>query len=86
MTTTLPMQQRMVKAASDSGSGVMMIFGGAPCSQEWVDKIGGDGYSASGAEIVALVDGLMERRREIVSRFHFVDTSIFFYRCCLMEV
>ncbi|MBO4763766.1 MAG: cobalamin-dependent protein [Candidatus Methanomethylophilaceae archaeon] len=86
MTTTLPMQQRMVKAASDSGSGVMMIFGGAPCSQEWVDRIGGDGYSASGAEIVALVDGLMERRRGIVRRFDFVDTSIFFYRCSRMEV
>ncbi len=86
MTTTLPMQQRMVKAASDSGSGVMMIFGGAPCSQEWVDKIGGDGYSASGAEIVALVDGLMERRRGTVRRFHFVDISIFFYRSCRMEV
>ena len=37
-----------------------MIFGGAPCSQEWVDSIGGDGYSASGSEIVALVRSLMK--------------------------
>ncbi len=63
MTTTLPMQERIVKAASEDGSGVLMIFGGAPCSQEWVDRIGGDGYSASGSEIVALVNRLLDKKR-----------------------
>jgi methanogenic corrinoid protein MtbC1 len=62
MTTTLKMQQRMVKAANEEGSTVMMIFGGAPCSKEWVEKIGGDGYSASGTEIVTLVNSLMGRK------------------------
>lgn len=62
MTTTLKMQQRMVKAANEEGSTVMMIFGGAPCSKEWVEKIGGDGYSASGTEIVTLVNSLMSRK------------------------
>ena len=62
MTTTLKMQQRMVKAAAEEGFTVMMIFGGAPCSKEWVEKIGGDGYSASGTEIVTLVNRLMSRK------------------------
>ncbi len=62
MTTTLKMQQRMVKTADEEGSSVMMIFGGAPCSKEWVEKIGGDGYSASGTEIVTLVNSLMSRK------------------------
>ena len=62
MTTTLKMQQRMFKAANEEGSTVMMIFGGAPCSKEWVEKIGGDGYSASGTEIVTLVNSLMSRK------------------------
>lgn len=62
MTTTLKMQQRMVKAANEEGSTVMMIFGGAPCSKEWVERIGGDGYSASGTEIVTLVNSLMGRK------------------------
>ncbi len=42
----------------------MMIFGGAPCSQEWVDRIGGDGHSASGSEIVSLVNELLENKRK----------------------
>ncbi len=62
MTTTLKMQKSMVQTAIEEKSPVMMIFGGAPCSKEWVDKIGGDGYSASGSEIVDLVDRLMLRR------------------------
>jgi methanogenic corrinoid protein MtbC1 len=64
MTTTLQMQRRIVQAATEEGSTVMMIFGGAPCSKEWVEKIGGDGYSASGTEIVSLVNGLMSRKAQ----------------------
>lgn len=59
MTTTLVMQRYIVKALKDRGSSVLMIFGGAPCSREWVEEIGGDGYSASGSEIVALVNRLL---------------------------
>ncbi len=64
MTTTLRMQERMVKIAAEDQCSVMMIFGGAPCSKEWVEKIGGDGYSASGTEIVTLVNSLMSRKSE----------------------
>ncbi|MBQ8179788.1 MAG: cobalamin-dependent protein [Candidatus Methanomethylophilaceae archaeon] len=59
MTTTLVMQKNIVRAVRDADSKVLMIFGGAPCSREWVEEIGGDGYSASGSEIVALVNRLM---------------------------
>ena len=70
MTTTLQMQKRLVQTANERQSTVMMIFGGAPCSKEWVEKIGGDGYSASGTEIVTLVNSLMSRK----GRFCFSKT------------
>ena len=43
MTTTLAMQQRIVKEVHENGVNVYMLFGGAPCTREWVDEIGGDG-------------------------------------------
>lgn len=60
MTTTLTIQGEVVKAVSEENLPVLTIFGGAPCSQEWVDKIGGDGYSSSGSEIVLLVIRLLQ--------------------------
>ena len=60
MTTTLMSQKKLVETMKEFGSNAMIIFGGAPCTQEWVDKIGGDGYSASGSEIVGLVIRLTE--------------------------
>ena len=66
MTTTLVMQKYIVKALEEDGLTVLMIFGGAPCSREWVEEIGGDGYSASGSEIVALVNRLLsDENREV---------------------
>lgn len=59
MTTTLVSQKYIVEAVKQGKRTVFTIFGGAPCSPEWVDEIGGDGYSASGSEIVALVNRLM---------------------------
>ncbi len=63
MTTTLKMQKMMVQTAEEENSPVLMVFGGAPCSKEWVDAIGGDGYSATGAEMVKLVNTLMNRTK-----------------------
>ncbi len=62
MTISLPQQKEMVRVFKEDGLSVLTIFGGAPCDQEWVDSIGGDGYSASGAEIVPLVRRLMQDR------------------------
>lgn len=58
MTTSLYQQKDIVRVIRESGLQVLTIFGGAPCTEEWVQDIGGDGYSASGAEIVKLVRNL----------------------------
>lgn len=59
MTTTLPMQKRIVKEFGDEGVSSYVVFGGAPCSDKWVREIGGDGYSANASEMVLLVNGLL---------------------------
>lgn len=59
MTTSLFQQKDIVRVFKEDKLSVMTIFGGAPCSQEWVNEIGGDGYSSSGSEIVKLVKNLL---------------------------
>lgn len=59
MTTTLEVQREVVEAVKENGSKYKTMFGGAPCSQAWVDEIGGDGYSENGAEINALAAKLV---------------------------
>lgn len=59
MTVSLIQQKDVVRVFKEEDVDMMLIFGGAPCSQEWVDEIGGDGYSASGKEIVELVRRLI---------------------------
>ncbi len=63
MTVSLPQQKEMVRIFKEEGLSVMTIFGGAPCSEEWVREIGGSGYSASGGEIVKLVRDLLHEER-----------------------
>lgn len=66
MTTTLEMQRRMVKEKDEDGCKVLMLFGGAPCTPEWVRSIDGDGYSSSGRDMVLLLDKKLgaEQRKE----------------------
>lgn len=59
MTISLPQQKEIVRSFDESGVSVLKVFGGAPCTKEWVDEIGGDGYSASAPEIVRLVCRLL---------------------------
>ncbi|AGI48084.1 putative cobalamin binding protein [Thermoplasmatales archaeon BRNA1] len=59
MTTTLEAQRELVIANKEAGGNYKCIFGGAPCSKEWCDEIGADGYSETGAEIIGLCDKLM---------------------------
>lgn len=61
MTTTLAMQQRVVKEVNEDGVSIFMVFGGAPCTREWVDEIGGDGYSRNAAEMIDLVNSLLNK-------------------------
>jgi len=59
MTTTLESQKELVLAVKEINAHYKCIFGGAPCTKEWCDQIGADGYSATGAEIIDLVKSLM---------------------------
>ena len=59
MTTTLEAQKELVDAVKEIERPYKCIFGGAPCSKEWCERIGADGYSETGAEIIGLVKSLM---------------------------
>jgi corrinoid protein of di/trimethylamine methyltransferase len=58
MTTTLEAQRELVETIKEMDAPYKAIFGGAPCSQEWCDQIGADGYSETANEIIGLVDKL----------------------------
>lgn len=58
MTTTLEAQRELVEAVKEVEAPYKCIFGGAPCSKAWCDEIGADGYSATAAEIIDLVNEL----------------------------
>jgi corrinoid protein of di/trimethylamine methyltransferase len=58
MTTTLEAQRELVETIKEMDAPYKAIFGGAPCSQEWCDQIGADGYSETANEIIGLVDRL----------------------------
>lgn len=60
MTTTLEAQRELVEAVKEISAPYKCIFGGAPCSKAWCDEIGADGYSATAAEIIDLVNDLMK--------------------------
>ena len=61
MTTTMVGQKTIVETIREEGLRTKTIFGGAPCSKKWVESFGGDVYCPSGAEVVHLVDGLMNK-------------------------
>lgn len=60
MTTTLEAQREVVDFVRETESPYKTVFGGAPCSREWCERIGADGYSATAADLVTLVDSLRE--------------------------
>ena len=61
MTTTMPSQRDIIKALEEEGvrDKIKCMFGGAPVSQEWVDKIGADAYGENAAEAIAKAKELM---------------------------
>jgi methanogenic corrinoid protein MtbC1 len=59
MTTTLEAQKELVEYIKELEAPYKAIFGGAPCSKEWCDEIGADGYSETANEIIGLVDKLI---------------------------
>lgn len=60
MTTTLVGQRRIVeRLKAERMYGVKTIFGGACCTQKWVESFGGDAHCSCGAEVVARVEDLL---------------------------
>ena len=61
MTTTLVAQKKLVETMEEFDCRALKLFGGAPCSEEWVKSIGGDGFSSNGHDMVLLVDRLLKK-------------------------
>ncbi|MFZ0449778.1 MAG: corrinoid protein [Desulfatiglandaceae bacterium] len=54
LTTTMPKMEETIQALQEAGlrDQVKIMAGGAPVTQDFIDKIGGDGYGASAAAAV----------------------------------
>ena len=61
MTTTMPAQRDIISLLKEEGirDQFKCMFGGAPVSPEWVEKIGGDAYAETASEAVAKAKVLM---------------------------
>jgi len=61
LTTTLPGQRQIVETLQAEGlrSQAKTMFGGAPCTAEWVEEIGGDGYAENAIEAVRVAHRLL---------------------------
>jgi trimethylamine corrinoid protein len=61
LSTSLPVQGEIVKAfkAANMRDKVKLVFGGAPCTSEWVKEIGGDGYAENAVEGVNVIKQLL---------------------------
>lgn len=65
MTTTMPAQKEVIDTLKEMGirKKYFVIIGGGPVNQEWADRIGADGYGKSAIDAVALVKGLMAKKK-----------------------
>ena len=56
LTTTMPGQKKVIEEleARSIRSKVRVMVGGAPCSREWAEQIGADGYAGDAVAAVAL--------------------------------
>jgi corrinoid protein of di/trimethylamine methyltransferase len=61
LTTTLPGQKKIIEALKADGTRdkVKVIFGGAPCTPEWVEEIGADGFAENAIEGVEVAKKLI---------------------------
>jgi trimethylamine corrinoid protein len=66
MTTTMPSQRDIVNILKEEGirDDFIVMFGGAPVSQEWVEQIGADGYADTATEAVVLAKELLRKKKE----------------------
>jgi len=65
MTTTMPAQRDIINLLKEEGirDDFIVMYGGAPVSQEWCDSIGADGYTDTATEAVALAKELISKKR-----------------------
>lgn len=65
MTTTMPAQREIIATLKERGirGKYVVLFGGAPTSQEWVDKIGADGWSGTAPGSVKIAAELLSQRK-----------------------
>jgi corrinoid protein of di/trimethylamine methyltransferase len=61
MTTTIGEQKKVIDLLTEKGlrSGVKVIVGGAPLSEEWAQKIGADAYAADAIAGVKKIKGML---------------------------
>ena len=61
MTTTMPAQREIINELKDRDlrDKFKCVFGGAPTSQDWTDKIGADAWAENAAEAVNVISGLI---------------------------
>jgi methanogenic corrinoid protein MtbC1 len=64
MTTTLPSQRRILEKLASRGlrNKYKVLVGGGPVNQEWVDKIGADGFADDGVGAVKIAKELVGQR------------------------
>lgn len=65
MTTTMPAQRDIINLLKEEGirDDYIVMYGGAPVSQEWCDSIGADGYSDTATEAVEVAKKLLAEKR-----------------------
>lgn len=65
MTTTMPAQRDIINLLIEQGirDNFIVMYGGAPVSKEWCDKIGADGYTDTATEAVELAKKLLSEKR-----------------------
>ncbi|MDR1319839.1 MAG: corrinoid protein [Gracilibacteraceae bacterium] len=64
MTTTMPAQKDILRLLEEEGvrDRFIVLYGGAPVSREWCERIGADGYGDTAPESVALAKRLLAAR------------------------
>ena len=65
MTTTMPAQRDIINLLKEEGirDDYIVMYGGAPVSQEWCDSTEADGYSETATEAVVLAKKLLAKKR-----------------------
>lgn len=65
MTTTMPAQKDIINLLEEDGvrDEYICMFGGAPVSEAWCEKIGADGYSETATDAVTVAKELIAKKK-----------------------